>query len=196
MRISNNLQRSATESCFKRPPRAAVGTTSLQRHERLFSSGKDEDTSAEKQTERSAVMESSGDYDIDEIVSSFRDTSYFDPEERPDFSHMTNEELENPTIIPGWDLIHSPPKDRSVPKGALVGTVVSTKMQKTVNIAVDRYRVHPKYRKRLRYTRKFMAHDEKEVANNGDLVMIVPCHKISKHKHFMLREIIRAKGQL
>ena len=35
-----------------------------------------------------------------------------------------------------------------------------------------------------------------EVANMGDLVMIVPCHRISRHKHFMLREIIRPKGQL
>mmetsp|Transcript_12799 Transcript_12799/g.23020 ORF Transcript_12799/g.23020 Transcript_12799/m.23020 type:complete len:107 (+) Transcript_12799:2-322(+) len=101
--------------------------------------------------------------------------------------------------IPGWDyLIHSPPKDAAsnVPKGALVGTVVSTKMQKTVNVAVDRFRVHPKYRKRIRYTRKFMAHDEQEVARDGDVVMIVPSQRISKHKHFMLREIVRAKGQL
>jgi small subunit ribosomal protein S17 len=77
-----------------------------------------------------------------------------------------------------------------------VGTVVSDKMQKTVNVAVDRYRIHPKYHKRLKYTRKFMAHDEAEVANMGDLVMIVPCHKISKMKHFMLREIIKRTGQL
>ena len=69
-------------------------------------------------------------------------------------------------------------------------------MDKTVNVAVDRYRIHPKYRKRMKYTRKFMAHDEKEVANMGDVVMIVPCHKMSKHKHFMLREIIRSTGQL
>ncbi|CAJ1934960.1 unnamed protein product [Cylindrotheca closterium] len=191
-RASNNLQRSAVES-FKRP---AIGST-LQQYERFFSDGKggDDDTTP-PQTEESAVVQSTNDYDIDEIVSSFRDTSYFDTEERPDYSKMTNEELENSMTIPGWDLIHSPPKDRMVPKGALVGTVVSTKMQKTVNVAVDRYKTHPKYRKRLRYTRKFMAHDEKEVANAGDLVMIVPCHKISKHKHFMLREIVRAKGQL
>jgi small subunit ribosomal protein S17 len=69
-------------------------------------------------------------------------------------------------------------------------------MQKTVNVAVDRYRVHRKYRKRVRYTRKFMAHDEGEVARDGDTVMIVPCQRISKHKHFMLREIVRPKGQL
>ena len=73
-----------------------------------------------------------------------------------------------------------------------MGTVVSTRMNKTINVAVDRYRITPKIRKRLRYTRKFFAHDEKEVANMGDLVMITPCQRLSKHKHFMLREIIRA----
>ena len=139
------------------------------------------------------------DYSIEELVASFRDTSYFDftEETKPDYSHMTNEELKDTSTIPGWELIHSPPKDKaSIPRGALVGTVVSTKMQKTVNVAVDRFKKHRKYKKRLKYTKKFMAHDESEVANDGDLVMIVPCHKISKHKHFMLREIIRPKGQL
>ena len=111
-----------------------------------------------------------------------------------DFSEMTNEELADTSTIPGWDLIHSPPK--SLPRGALVGIVVSDKMQKTINVAVDRYRIVPKIRKRQRYTRKFMAHDEKEVASPGDLVMITPCHRISKHKHFMLREIVRPKGQM
>ena len=107
---------------------------------------------------------------------------------------MSNDELEDTSTIPGWYLIHSPP--RTFPRGALVGTVVSDKMQKTVNVAVDRYRIVPKIRKRLRYTRKFMAHDENGVAKMGDLVMITPCHRLSKHKHFVLREIIRPKGQL
>lgn len=111
-----------------------------------------------------------------------------------DFSRMTNEELADTSTIPGWDLIHSPP--RTYPRGALIGKVVSTRMQKTINVAVDRYRIVPKIRKRMRYTRKFFAHDENEVANMGDLVMITPCHRMSKHKHFMLREIIRPKGQL
>ena len=110
-------------------------------------------------------------------------------------SSMTNSELADMRSIPGWDLVHNPPR-RHTPRGALVGTVVSDKMQKTVNVAVDRYRIVPKYRKRMRFTRKFMAHDEFEVCNMGDLVMIVPCQKISRHKHFMVREILRPKGQL
>jgi small subunit ribosomal protein S17 len=137
------------------------------------------------------------DYDVEDIMSTFGDTSYYDPLERPDYSDMSNEELKDTSTIPGWDVIHCPPQDKeTIPRGALVGTVVSTKMDKTVNVAVDRYRIHKKYRKRLRYTKKFMAHDEAEVASTGDMVMIVPCQRISKHKHFMLREIVRAKGQL
>ncbi|KAL7563213.1 hypothetical protein ACA910_014487 [Epithemia clementina (nom. ined.)] len=111
-----------------------------------------------------------------------------------DFSKMTIEQLKETSDIPGWHLIHSPP--RSYPRGSLVGKVVSTKMQKTINVAVDRYKVVRKIQYRVRFTRKFMAHDENEVANMGDTVLIVPCHKISKHKHFMLTEIIRTKDQL
>ena len=116
------------------------------------------------------------------------------PRPAQDFAEMSNEDLADSSTIPGWDLITSPP--RKFPRGALVGTVVSDKMQKTVNVAVTRYRLVPKIRKKVSYTRKFMAHDEKEVANMGDLVMITPCHRISKKKHFMLREIIRPKGQI
>lgn len=111
-----------------------------------------------------------------------------------DFGKMSNEELANSDTIPGWDLIHSPP--RKLPRGALVGKVVSDKMQKTVSVAVDRYRMIPKLRIRRKYTRKFMAHDEEELCQMGDLVMIVPCQRLSKHKHFMVSEIIRNKGVL
>jgi small subunit ribosomal protein S17 len=158
-------------------------------------------------------------YDPYEITKSFEDTSYYyPPAEETDpkflaskFEGMTNEELLDSSSIAApipdsinnnhtWDsLMHSPPirdKAATLPKGTLVGTVVSTKMQKTVNVAVDRYKIHPKYRKRIRYTRKFMAHDENEVASDGDLVLIVPSQRISKNKHFVLQEILKAKGQL
>ena len=105
------------------------------------------------------------------------------------FADMTNSELEDTSTIPGWDLIHSPP--RKFPRGALIGKVVSDKMNKTVNVAVDRFKIVPKIRKRIKYTRKFMAHDEDEVSAVGDLVLITPCHRLSKHKHFMLREFLR-----
>jgi len=135
---------------------------------------------------------SSNDDDDDGISRSSSSSEL--PLQQEDFSRMTNEELIDTSTIPGWDLIHSPPG--RMPRGALVGTVVSTRMQKTVNVAVDRYRIVPKIRKRVKYTRKFMAHDEEEVANLGDVVMITPCHRISKMKHFLLRKIVRPKGQL
>lgn len=122
------------------------------------------------------------------------DTPFTQHHNNTDLSKMTNDQLSDVSSIPGWNLVHSPPL--SLPRGALVGTVVSTKMEKTVNVAVDRYRIVPKIRKRIKYTRKFMAHDESEVASVGDVVMITPCHRISKHKHFMLREIVRPKGQM
>ncbi len=119
-------------------------------------------------------------------------------EYQEDIQSMTNEELNDPTTIPGFaTLIHSRPKDRTAtPRNAKVGVVVSTKMQKTVNVAVDRYRIVPKYRKRKKFTKKFMAHDEEELCREGDLVMIVPCQKISKRKHFMVHEIVKVKGTL
>ncbi len=119
-------------------------------------------------------------------------------EYQEDIHSMTNDELNDPTTIPGFaTLIHSRPKDRdATPRNAKVGVVVSTKMQKTVNVAVDRYRIVPKYRKRKKYTKKFMAHDEEELCREGDLVMIVPCQKISKRKHFMVHEIVKVKGTL
>jgi len=111
---------------------------------------------------------------------------------------MSNEQLSNSATIPGFSqLIHSPPRNKeSLTRNALVGRVVSDKMSKTVNVAIERYRMVPKYRKRMKYTKKFMAHDEREVCKEGDLVMIIPCQRLSRRKHFMVHEIVRAKGQL
>jgi len=67
------------------------------------------------------------------------------------FDDLSNKALQDMTTIPGWNLVHNPP--RRNPRGALVGKVVSDKMQKTVNVAVDRYKLIPKYRKRWRYTK-------------------------------------------
>lgn len=112
-----------------------------------------------------------------------------------DLKNMSNEDLIDVTTIPGFTtLIHSMPRNEATPRNALVGKVVSDKMQKTVNVAVDRYKIVPKYRKRKKYTKKFFAHDEHEVCHEGDLVMIVPCQRISRHKHFMVHEVIKRKG--
>ncbi|KAJ1458920.1 RT17, ribosomal protein 17 mitochondrial small ribosomal subunit, partial [Pelagophyceae sp. CCMP2097] len=75
--------------------------------------------------------------------------------------------------------------------GTMIGKVVSDKMQKTVNVAIVRLHApHPKYHKRFKYTRKFMAHDESEQCGIGDTVRITPCRPLSKRKHFMVQAIM------
>lgn len=112
----------------------------------------------------------------------------------PEIAHLSNEQLEDTSTIPGFELVTTKP--RRYPRGSLLGHVVSTKMQKTVTVAVKRFRIVPKIRKRVSYTRKFLVHDESEVSRLGDFVLITPCHRLSKRKHFLLREIIRSQGQL
>lgn len=73
---------------------------------------------------------------------------------------------------------------------ALVGRVVSVKNNKTITVAVDRYKKHPLYGKRVKYTKKYAAHDETNKAEVGDLVRIVETRPISKTKYFYLKEII------
>jgi small subunit ribosomal protein S17 len=112
-------------------------------------------------------------------------------------SRSTSQESSaEPYRPPGWELLQSQPRPEERIRGALVGVVVSDKMQKTVNVAVDRFKFNHKYNKRIRFTRKFMAHDEDELCNMGDLVKIVPDRRRSRHKHFRVYEIIRAKGML
>ena len=70
-----------------------------------------------------------------------------------------------------------------------VGTVVSAKMQKTVVVAVERLVQHPMYRKTIRRTSTFMAHDEKG-AKRGDRVRIVETRPLSRHKRWRVDEIL------
>jgi small subunit ribosomal protein S17 len=71
------------------------------------------------------------------------------------------------------------------------GRVVSDKMEKTIVVAVENLVEHPLYRKRVRRTRKFHAHDENEEAHIGDVVRIAETRPISKTKTWRLQEIIR-----
>lgn len=66
----------------------------------------------------------------------------------------------------------------------LVGTVVSTKMKDTVTVAVNRYVKHPKYKKYIVRTKKFLAHDPGNTKQVGDRVTIEACRPISKRKSF------------
>ena len=74
------------------------------------------------------------------------------------------------------------------------GLVTSNKMTKTIVISVERQIKHPKYGKFIKRTSKFMAHDEKNEANIGDMVRIVETRPLSKNKCWRLVEIVeRAK---
>ena len=77
----------------------------------------------------------------------------------------------------------------------LLGTVVSTKMDKTAVVAVVREVPHPRYIKRVRKTKKYFAHDEEEVCNVGDYVEIQPTRPLSKLKRFKVAEIVRKSVQ-
>ena len=72
-----------------------------------------------------------------------------------------------------------------------VGEVVSTKMQKTIVVAVEMRKPHPKYKRILRRTRKFYAHDESNTAHVGDIVRIRETRPLSKLKRWNLEEIVR-----
>src|SRR3954471_15976922 len=71
-----------------------------------------------------------------------------------------------------------------------VGTVSSDKMQKTVVVRVDRLVLHPKYRRYVRRTSKFMAHDDLG-ATTGDRVRIVETRPLSANKRWRVVEIVQ-----
>jgi small subunit ribosomal protein S17 len=72
------------------------------------------------------------------------------------------------------------------------GVVVSTAMDKTIVVKVDTIKAHPRYKKVVRRSTKFHAHDERNEANVGDLVLIVETRPLSKTKHWRLAEIVEA----
>ncbi len=82
------------------------------------------------------------------------------------------------------------------PRTQKVGRVVSDKMDKTVVVAVDYVRRHPLYHKRITRTSKFMAHDENNSAKPGDLVRIEETRPLSRHKRWIVREIVERAVQI
>lgn len=77
-----------------------------------------------------------------------------------------------------------------------IGHVVSDKMQKTVVVEVEHLRRHPIYRRILRRSRRFKAHDETNAARVGDIVRIVETRPLSKEKRWRVAEIIKKGTQL
>lgn len=70
------------------------------------------------------------------------------------------------------------------------GRVVSDKMDKTITVLVETYKFHKLYGKRVRYSKKFKAHDENNQAKTGDLVRIMETRPLSATKRFRLVEVV------
>ena len=72
----------------------------------------------------------------------------------------------------------------------LIGVVVSDKMDKTITVKVETYKKDPLYNKRVKYSKKYTAHDENNTAKIGDKVRLVATRPLSKTKRYELVEII------
>ena len=75
-------------------------------------------------------------------------------------------------------------------KRELVGVVVSDKANKTITVKVETYKKDPKYGKRIKYSKKYTAHDEENVAKISDKVRLVATRPLSKTKRYELKEVI------
>ena len=72
---------------------------------------------------------------------------------------------------------------------SIQGVVVSNKNDKTIGVLVETHKKHAKYGKRVKYRKKYYAHDEKNEAKLGDLVTIMECRKLSATKRYRLVSI-------
>ena len=72
-----------------------------------------------------------------------------------------------------------------------IGIVVSNKAQKTIVVVIQRRYQHPKYGKTLLKSKRYMAHDEKNEAQSGDLVLLQESPPISRCKKWILKKIIK-----
>ena len=72
----------------------------------------------------------------------------------------------------------------------LRGKVVSDKMDKTITVEISTSKSHPLYSKRIKYSKKFKAHDENNEAKFGDIVEIMETRPLSKDKRFRLINVV------
>ena len=76
------------------------------------------------------------------------------------------------------------------------GRVVSDKMDKTITVVIDTYKSAPIYGKRVKYSKKYYAHDENNEAKTGDTVQIMETRPLSAKKRFRLVKIIEKAATL
>lgn len=73
----------------------------------------------------------------------------------------------------------------------MVGAVVSTAMDKTAVVEIERRSIHPLYKKIIRRNKKYLAHDESNECSVGDRVEILPCRPMSARKRFRVFKIVK-----
>ena len=81
--------------------------------------------------------------------------------------------------------------ERESRRNTKIGYVVSTKMDKTIVVKVDMRKAHPLYRRVIKRSKKFYAHDEQNSCRVGDVVRIVETRPMSKLKRWKLDEVIQ-----
>src|SRR5579862_2682379 len=81
-------------------------------------------------------------------------------------------------------------------KNEKIGSVLSSKMAKTIVVEVIRRVPHPLYKRIISKRRKFYAHDETGEAKVGDVVRIIECRPLSKLKRWQLKEVLRKAVQV
>ena len=75
-------------------------------------------------------------------------------------------------------------------RSELIGKVVSAKNDKTITVLVETHKKHPLYGKRVKYSKKYTAHDESNTAKEGDTVKIRSTRPLSKTKRYELVEVL------
>ncbi|HXX17419.1 MAG TPA: 30S ribosomal protein S17 [Candidatus Eremiobacteraceae bacterium] len=88
----------------------------------------------------------------------------------------------------------APQHDERGERHSLIGKVTSAKMEKTIVVEVQRLVQHSKYRRVVRISKKFYAHDEKREAKQGDTVRIVSSRPLSRLKRWRLMEVLTPKA--
>lgn len=81
-----------------------------------------------------------------------------------------------------------------MPRRQMQGTVVSDAMDKTAVVLVERIKLHPLYRKVIRRHKRYHAHDEANVAQVGDVVLLEECRPISRSKRWRVVEVVEKGG--
>ena len=75
-------------------------------------------------------------------------------------------------------------------KREIIGVVVSDKADKTITVKVETYKMNPIYKKRVKYSKKYAAHDENNIAHVGDKVRLVATRPLSKTKRYEVVEVV------